>query len=198
MRLFPRAFSYWLPLVIATSGLFLFAYWAVQQEYRITFNDPQIQMAEDAATALDASATPAEIIPQNVPAVDIRASLAPWLAIYNAEGTPLAASGELEGAPPTLPVGVFDTSTWHAYAEEGFAYALPSGEDRFTWQPRTDVRQAIVLVHAENGDFVASGRNMREVERQESVLTRGGALLWSSTELGTLVVILILLALGWI
>ena len=193
-----RAFAFWVPILAATSGLFLFAYWGLQQNYRVTFNDPQIQLAEDGAAALSAGAPPASLVTRGVAPVDLAASLAPWVAVYDASGTPLESSGALDGAPPRLPAGVFDESTWHLYAEQGISFPVPFHETRFSWQPRAGVRQAVVLVHTDNGYFVASGRNMREMEAQEKVLTEGAGMLWGATELGTLIVILILIALGWL
>jgi len=196
---FSHAFGLWLPIFAATSGLFLFAYWALQQEYRVSLNDPQIQMAEDAAAKLAASAVPAEIVPHGTPFIEMSTSLSPWITIYDASGTPLESTATLDGLPPHLPPGVFDTSTWkHGYAEYGVPLTTPANEDRFSWQPRTGVRQAVVLIAVGNGEFVASGRNMQEVENRISTLTEGAAILWGGTELGTLILIIILLALGWL
>ena len=194
-----NAFVRWLPFTAAISGVFIFAYWAVQQEYRISLNDPQVEMAEDASSALAAGASVDNVVPPGK--VDIASSLAPWLAVYDGSGTLLSSSGELDGAPPHLPTGVFNESTWHTYAEYGVPLTTPADETRFTWQPEPGVRQAVVLVHTSvNGvnRFVASGRNMREVENREGTLTEGAALAWAGTELGTLIVIVALLALGWL
>jgi hypothetical protein len=196
-KLLGRALALWLPIAVATSGLFLFAYWGIQQEYRMSLSDPQVQIAEDAAAALASGTTPAALV-RGMSSVDIRASLAPWVAVYNASGTPLAGTATLDGAPAQLPLGVFNGSSWHTYAEMGVPLSVPIHEDRFSWQPRGDVRQAVVLVAVGNGEFVASGRNMRETESRVQTFTQGAALAWGATELGTLVVIFIILALGWL
>lgn len=47
-------------------------------------------------------------------------------------GRPVVSSGTLDGKPPTLPRGVF-------------VYTAKAGEDRVTWQPRSGVRQAVVV-----------------------------------------------------
>ena len=109
---FTRAFVLWLPFAAAISGIFLFAYWAVQQEYRISLNDPQVQIAEDGAAVL-AQGTPASTLVRDTGLVDIRASLAPWIAIYDASGTPLTGTAVLDGAVVQLPPGVFNESAWH-------------------------------------------------------------------------------------
>jgi hypothetical protein len=180
--------------------MFLFAYWAVQQEYRISANDPQVQMAEDAAVALAQGVPPATLV-RDSGLVDIRASLAPWIAVFDASGRPLTGTAMLDEAAAQLPLGVFDESGWHTYAEQGIPLSIPAHEDRFSWQPRPDVRQAVVLVHVSSPSFsgyVASGRNMREIENREGTLTLGAGLAFVGTELGTLIVIIALLALGWL
>ena len=193
-----RVFVLWVPIVAATSGLFLFAYWGLQQNYRVTFNDPQIQLAEDGAAHLNAGGAPADLVSRGIAPTDLASSLAPWVVVYDASGTPLESSAVLDGAPPHLPQGVFNESSWRGYAEQGIAFPVPLHETRFTWQPRAGVRQAVVLVHADNGYFVASGRNMREVESQVQVLTEGAGTLWGATELGTFIILFILVSLGWL
>ena len=194
-----RALALWFPLLVILTGMLAFAYWAVQQNYRQSLNDPQIQMAEDAAATLDAGAAPASIVTRGVPLVDISTSLAPWVAVFDASGTPLESSASLGNLPLALPAGVFDVSTWkRVYAEYGIAMTIPKSETRFTWQPQIDVRQAVVLVRASNGTFVAAGRSMREAENRVSVLTMGAAILALMSALGSLVVIIALLVLGWL
>src|SRR5690349_14534601 len=63
-------------------------YVQVQQVLRSAANDPQVQIAEDAAAALDAGRTPLSVV--SGPAVDIGRSLAPWIAVYDTAGAVLA------------------------------------------------------------------------------------------------------------
>jgi hypothetical protein len=117
-------------------------------------NDPQIQMAEDAAASLAAGGTPVSILPTSQ--LDISISLAPFLVVYSDTGEPLASSGLLNGAAPLLPAGIFD-------------YTRQKGEDRVSWQPESGVRVAAVVV-AYGGSqpgFVLAGRSLREVEIRE-------------------------------
>jgi hypothetical protein len=164
-----RTFLKWLPLGVAITLVCGLIYATVQQNYRTSLNDPQIQMAEDAAAAIGNGASAQSVV--SGAKVDLDASLAPWIAVYDGSGNELASSGELDGAAPKLPQGVFDTNTWHSFAEDGIKLQVPQNEDRFSWQPQPDVRQAVIVVHATNGDFVAAGRNMREVEDRETALT---------------------------
>lgn len=193
-----RAFAYWLPFSIVFTGALGFSYWAVQQNYRQSVNDPQIQMAEDAATSLARDYTPANVVPHGTPLIDLSSSLATWTSIYDASGTSLESSGVLDGAPPQLPLGLFDASTWQPLKR----WQAPTGiETRVTWQPRPGVRQAVTLVQFKtpNGvGYVAVGRSMRLVEERIAGLTHSAALAWGTTVLASFVAILLLLALGWL
>ena len=51
MRIIFEIIKKWLPLAIATAGLCALVYLTEQQSLRMGANDPQIQMAEDAAAA---------------------------------------------------------------------------------------------------------------------------------------------------
>jgi hypothetical protein len=144
-----QAFRTWLPLAVAVVALAGLVYLAVQQSYRMGLNDPQIQLAQDGAVAMARGALPAAAASGSV---DVAASLAPWCAVYDDAGSPVASGARLDGAPPRPPAGVF-------------AFARAHGEDRVSWQPRPGVRVALV-VERWSGGFVASGRNMREVEKR--------------------------------
>ena len=167
----------WLPLAAVTTLLCGLAYLAVQQSLRWGANDPQIQMAEDAAAALAAGGSPESVLP--VTQVEISTSLAPFMGIYNDTGEPLASSGLLHGAVPLLPSGVFD-------------YTRQNGEDRVSWQPESGVRIAAVVVAfggAQPG-FVLVGRSLREVEIREDQVEQITGIAW----LVTLAVLLIVVA----
>ncbi len=170
MNLLVRALLSWIPIGVAVTGLSLLSYTLVQQNYRQTLNDPQVQMAEDAAVSLDKEYTPAAVVPRaNV--VDLRESLAPWIAVYDSAGKPLESSGVFDGAPPQPPQGIFDdlaSGKVHGAGSKRYfkeQQMAATGENRLSWQPMPDVRQAIVVVQlADNKGFVVAGRNMREVE----------------------------------
>ncbi len=142
------------------------SYLAVQQALRQGANDPQIQMAEDAARAMGGG-EPASLLVPKGPVVDISKSLAPFLILYDDAGTPLASSGVLDGKAPVPPSGVF-------------AFTRSHGEERVTWQPRPDVRIAAVLVHTDgpNAGFALAGRSLRETERRASSLILQFAAAW--------------------
>lgn len=170
-------FKSWFPLAIVITGLCGLVYSVVQQNYRMSLNDPQIQMAEDAAVALAEGADPTSLQGN----VDIGKSLSPYLTIYDDSAKPVASSGKLNGELPAPPQGIFDV-------------ARTKGENRISWQPQSDVRSAIVVVHyaGDKPGFVLAGRNMREVEERESKLLQMVGLSWAVLLLLTLIIQIIL------
>ncbi len=159
----------WLPIAVVTAGLCGLVYATVQQSLRHSANDPQIQMAEDAAYALGSGHRTESVLPPTQ--IDMSQSLAPFLIVYDDAGNVTASSASLYGRPPSLPQGVL-------------GYTRAHGEDRITWQPAPGVRIAAVITPfaATNGapsGFVLAGRSLREIEERESQveLITGAALL---------------------
>lgn len=155
-----RLFKY-LCLLAVVTAIFGSIDLAVQQDYRQSANDPQIQLAEDAAVALDRGAAPQWNASNQI---DAGTSLAPFIVIYSASGTPVAASGLINGSLPTIPVGIFTSVNAH-------------GEDRVTWQTPTGLRFAAVIVPYSNG-YVLAARSLREVEIRENKLSYQVGLPW--------------------
>ena len=141
----------WLPLATAIVAVLAVAYALVQQVERAGANDPQIQMAEDAAAALDAGRTPAQV---GGPAViEMSRDLAPFVLVYDRAGQLVFNGAVLDGAVPHFPEG-----------------ALRPGEGRVTWQPRAGVRLAAVS-RSYSAGFVVAARSLREVEARIDALT---------------------------
>jgi hypothetical protein len=138
------------------------AYLISQQVLRMSANDPQIQLAEDAAQRVNTGEEAARIVPE--PKVDMAASLAPFVIVYDNAGKPVASSATLDGAIPAPPSGVFE-------------FVRSNREESVTWQPRPEVRIASVMTRTTNG-FVVAGRNMREVEIREGRVFKLAALGW--------------------
>jgi hypothetical protein len=146
-------------LSITLTGL---VYVAVQHALRQSANDPQIQMAEDAAAALDAGQTHESLT--SGPPVNMKTSLAPYLIILDSNKHMIATTGKLDGKVVLPPAGSFDA----AAASTG--KVGPAKENRITWEPADDVRQAAVIVAHKNG-YVVAARSLREVEMRESQLS---------------------------
>lgn len=142
---------------------------AVQQDMRQSANDPQIQIAQDVAAALSSGAKPDAIVPAIK--VDISQSLAPYVIIYNDKEDVVAGNAVLDGAAPKIPAGILE-------------YVKNSGEDRVTWQPRADVRSAIIVDRFQSSElsgFVVVGRSLREVEKRESKLEQQVIVAWAAS-----------------
>jgi hypothetical protein len=161
-------------IVTVLSGL---VFGSVQQSYRQNANDPQIQLAEDAATKLEANPRSFVISSENV---DIAKSLAPFIILYDDSYTPIAGSGTLNGKLPAPPEGVFEYTKLHK-------------QHRVTWQPQSDVRIAAVFVRVEGqqAGYVLAGRSLREVEVREKSLSVMVFLGWLAS-LGVIVLIKII------
>lgn len=155
----------WLPLVATGTIVLGVTYFALQQNMRQNANDPQISIAEDAATLLAQGVNPANLIAGAH--TDMSKSLSPFIMTFDDMGSTTGSSGFIGDTYPIPPAGVI-------------AYAHDHGENRLTWQPAPGVRLAAVVVHYSG---VASGsvlvaRNIREVESRENQLTMIIGLAW--------------------
>jgi len=150
----------------AATIVVMFIYAAVQQTYRSGANDPQVQLAQDAAERLRAGAVPMAVLPPDT--IDLQWGLAPFVIVYDAQNLALAGSGRLDGAIPVPPEGVIER-------------ARTQGWNSVTWMPRRSVRVAAVLraVDDRSGRVVLAARSLREVEERESRLLVMAALAWA-------------------
>lgn len=177
MNHFKRILGYWLPLAIVASGLCLFTYVGIQQNYRMNANDPQIEMAENAADALKNGASVEQVLPTT--AVKMETGLSPFVIVFDSNGKTLASTATLNGQMPTIPAGVLTA-------------ALAKGENRITWQPQAKVRIAAVIVpYTANGQpgYVLAGRSLKEVEARIDNLTLMLTLTWLCALVASLIVI---------
>ena len=146
------AFAIFLPLAILATCLCGLLFIGLQQGLRSAANDPQQQLAEDAAARLTAGASPASVVAGSN--VDVSTSLAPFIVVYDRAGGVLATDGTLDGRPPVLPAGVLRS-------------AQSSGLDVITWQPQAGLRIATVSLPW-SGGVVTAGRSLRLVEDREA------------------------------
>jgi len=120
-------------------------------------NDPQVQIAEDDTAKIEEfGAGPQSIV--GAP-IDISKSLAPYVIIYDENGSAVASSGLLKGIIPAPPKGVF-------------SYLKTNLEDRFTWEPEKNIRSAVVMrkINGPRPGFILVGRSLREIEAREMSL----------------------------
>ena len=163
-----RALAFWIPTALLATLACGLIYAVGQQGLRSGANDPQSQLAEDAAAALDGGASPASVA--GGATVDASTSLAPFLVVFDTAGTVLASDGRLDGAPPVPPTGVLD-------------HARSDPPNLVTWQPRTGLRFATVTVPWSGGTVMAA-RSLREVERREDQVLALTGLGWLAMLVG--------------
>ena len=161
-----RAVLLWVPIAVAVTGVCGIVYAAVQQDLRQGANDPQIQMAEDAARRLDAGAAPGGVLPAE--SIDMSESLRPYLMVFDRSSRLVASSVTLHGGPPPFPSSVFEQVRG------------PVAQDRITWQPEVGVRSAVV-VQAWRDGYVVAGRSLRLVEERVHLLTLLTGVIWLLT-----------------
>lgn len=147
------AFKAWLPLAVLATFMAGTVCMVAHQVLRQSANDPQIQLAEDWVDQIVGGTDPNRL---NLgPFIDPARSLAPFGIVYNQDGNIIASS---VSAPSTMtqPHGVFDTVD-----------AASTKDARYTWQPATGERYAVVLKRASLQDksyYVLAGRNLEQVE----------------------------------
>ncbi len=139
-------------------------YITLQQSLRIGANNPQIQLAQDAAESLNNGINPVSFADSRV---DIVKSLSPFIIIYSKSGHAITGNGYLNNKIPTIPDGVLQNS-------DGKDYSF------VTWQPQDKTRIASVSVSAKNY-YVLSGRSLKEVEKQIQTMTVYVLLGWFSS-----------------
>jgi len=181
MSLLARSFLKWMPIAVGCTLVLGISYVFVQQSYRMSANDPQTMVAHDIATELAAGTAPDQLVSNET--IDPSISLSPFVIVFDAEGKPLVSSARLAGAIPVPPTGVLDASK-------------ASGENKVTWQPRSDARIAAVVVPVKGGadGFVLAGRSLRVVEERVDGLTSIAGLGWIGTMAATFIAVLFA---GW-
>jgi hypothetical protein len=156
----------WLFVAAAVTAGSLIAYAMAVQIERQGANDPQIQLTEDGAAALENGRPIAQVVPADT--IDVAQSLAPFVIVLDDAAKPLASSGLLDGQVPIPPSGVI-------------AFVRNNGEERVTWAPRPGLRLAAVArrVAGQRPGFIIVARSLREVQWRVARLTRIIAVGWS-------------------
>jgi hypothetical protein len=168
-----RVLAAWLPLAAVATALCCTLYVVVQQSYRMGANDLPSQLAEDAAAAMGRGESVAAVVGSAT--VDIGASLAPFVAVFDGDGVLVESSARLAGTTPAPPKGVL-------------AEARAKGRNAVTWQPASGVRLATVTVLApgDGGNTVMAGHSLRATEEHIDQLALLVTLGWAATLAGTL------------
>ena len=150
---------------IIVTGILMALYATVQQVHRSMANDPQLQLARDISAKINTKDI-THLLPDDT--IDLANSLGTFVAFYNSDGEPIGSTGMLDGKLPQIPKGVFEVAKTY-------------NEDAVTWQPRKDVRMAMVVEAvpaASHISFVAVGRSIQEVEIREARLVKIIFMVW--------------------
>jgi hypothetical protein len=155
----PLIFKKIIFVAVILAIVFGFAFSLTQQVLRQGANDPQVQIARDAAAKLAVGEDPAYFSSNVYGHVDMAKSLAPFLITFDGAGKLLVANATLNGTTPLPPAGVL-------------AYAKKHGENRITWQPAKGVRIAAVVTYygGSREGYALSGRSLQEMEKRISGL----------------------------
>jgi hypothetical protein len=168
----------WLPAAVAVTVGVGAAYAIGQHVLRSDANDPQTQIAEDAAVQLAQGAPPRAVVSGST--VDLARSLATSVTVVDRNGDVAASNALLNGHVPLPPSGALR--------------AAGDATNTVTWQPQPGVRQAAVIVsyHGESGaGTVLVSRSLRLVEEREDALLRLSALGWLASLFAAAVLALI-------
>jgi hypothetical protein len=161
-----RPFFYQALCLSAVAFVLAFGGYAVMHlTIRHSANQPQRQMAEDAARLYSMAD---RVTVAGTPRIELSRSLEPFTIAYDESGKIINSDGALNGVVPAPPAGVF-------------AYARQYGSNELTWQPRKDVRLAIVVRHftgAHYNGFVLVGRSLATAEQGELIAQWTALLGW--------------------
>jgi hypothetical protein len=160
MDRFTGIFKNWIAYAAIITLMCGIIYITAQQNFRMNANDPQYQMIEDAANAINNGADAKSLVTSTTN-IEISKSLAPFLVIYDAAKNIIATNAILNGKALTIPPGVL-------------TYVQKNGRDAVSWQPQPGVRLAMVAVYASSGKgyIVVAGRSLLEIEERISILGR--------------------------
>jgi hypothetical protein len=177
-----QALKKFIPLAIAISLVSLMIYGVSQQEFRQTANDPQVQVAENIASAWAKGVQPEGLLTSGD--TEMATTSGVFAILYDLSKKPLLASVKLNSKVPTIPAGVLDQ-------------AKEEGEYRVTWQPGPTLREATVVRYVADKGYVVVGRSLAETERRIDHIGMLVTLGWIGTLLLSFVGSLIFGFIGW-
>jgi len=150
---------------ILVTGIVLLVYASVQQQYRTTANDPQLQVARDAAIKLKQGKNIAVVVQPDT--IDMEQSLSSCIQVYGPANNLLASTGYIGTQPPAIPGGVLEK-------------ARQEGEYAVTWQPTAMARMAAVIIYTggRQGSYIVVARQLEEVEKRVAALVKMVFMCW--------------------
>jgi hypothetical protein len=161
----------WVVGAVLLTAVGIVVYGVGQQAARRAVDDVPRAMLEQTRSRLSAGVTPATAV--GGPTVDLTTSGAPFVLVYDSNHTLVASTATIAGAVPNLPPGVLDD-------------AVARGEDRVSWQPRADVREAVVATPWRSlsaQGVVVAGASLAATEERTSALRDRVGVGWLLAEL---------------
>ncbi len=160
------ALNQFLPAAVVITLLSGFFFLGLNQNYRSSANDPQIQYIQGIVDYL----TGAEAKPEDVTGtqkISVENSLDPFIIIFDTERKSVAANAQLKDGTPIPPEKRFEIKKDQ---NKFFSYFSNNGQKRFTWVPQKGVKIAAVLDSYEKdgklAGYVLVGRNLKEIEKR--------------------------------
>ena len=162
----------WVPLAAAGTIVLIGVYAAVQQVYRQDANDPQIELAENAAVALEAGYQPQALV-ASIAKVDMSRSLSVFGMIFDDTGKLVASSAVAGQSAAGLSVASATSAMPYLPPAGIFGNVRAAGSERLTWQTASGQRYAAVVMRyqapGDTSGFVLAARSLREVESRISL-----------------------------
>lgn len=145
----------WIPLALVCVLTIGTSYGLVQQNYRQSANDPQVQIIQNVSDLIE-SGTDLQRVFDSTTQVDISKSLDSFVIIFDENMNSLYSTGILDGKTPSLPKGVLDATK-------------RMGQHTVTWEPKKGVRIAAVVqyVAGTTPRYVLAGKSIRVIEKRE-------------------------------
>jgi hypothetical protein len=162
----------WVVGALLLTAVGVVVYGVGQQAARRAVDDVPRALLEQARDRLSAGVAPATAV--GGPTVDLSTSGAPFLLVYDSGHHLVASTATIAGAVPNLPPGVLDD-------------AVARGEDRVSWQPRANVREAVVATPWRSPTaqrVVVAGASLAATETRTGALRDRVGVGWLLAELG--------------
>ena len=175
----PFFVAVWLVVAAAATVLAGLSYVTAQQVTRMGANAAPLQATHEILAILKQGVDPSRILPPTQ--TEITDSSSVFAAVFDEKGGVVSSSVQVDGKNPSVPNGVFE-------------YAKQHGEDRFTWQPKSGVREAAIVVPysasvqadasstpTTTKGYVMTGQSLTEVERIAQDLLKLTGVAWLFT-----------------
>jgi sensor histidine kinase regulating citrate/malate metabolism len=177
MNIPKKAWMYWLLITISITITAIMVYGVGQQILRQSADDPQIQIAEDTAKALERGQTIS--IPPSAKN-DVSKSLTSFIVVYDASKKFVTSSITVNNNNPVLPISMLEQVD-------------KKGETKVTWEPAKGIKAAVVIVKhgGQAPGYVAIGRSLREIDKRINDMGNLIVLIW-------LISIIAILAILWL